>query len=134
MRIATLDRSARTLVGQAHSGTPGGVRRAGNVVTLDATLYDPATGRRMILSSDQPGLQFYTGNLLDGTTYGPAGKQYRQGDGLCLETPHFPDSPNRGNSPSTRLDRGQTYKTRTIHNFPPDASPSPNDRDPLRTH
>jgi aldose 1-epimerase len=100
------------------------VNQTGSAVTLGATLYDPATGRRMTLSSDQPGLQFYTGNFLDGTTYGPAGKQYRQGDGLCLETQHFPDSPNRGNFPSTRLDPGQTYKTVTIHKFSTDASSS----------
>jgi aldose 1-epimerase len=98
------------------------VNQTGGAVTLDATLYDPASGRVMDISSDQPGLQFYTGNFLDGTTYGAAGKQYRQGDGLCLETQHMPDSPNHTNFPSTRLDPGKTYKTVTIHKFSTDGS------------
>jgi aldose 1-epimerase len=98
------------------------VNQTGNAVTLHATLYDSASGRMMAISSDQPGLQFYTGNFLDGTTYGAGGKQYRQGDGLCLETQHLPDSPNHANFPSTQLDPGQTYKTLTIHKFSADAS------------
>ncbi len=98
------------------------VNQNGNALTVDATLYDPSTGRSMTISSDQPGLQFYTGNFLDGTTSGPAGKQYRQGDGLCLEPQHLPDSPNHPNFPSTRLDPGQTYKALTVHKFSTDAS------------
>ena len=87
-----------------------------------AVLYDPSTGRRLVISSDQPGLQFYTGNFLDGSTYGTSGREYRQGDGLCLEPQHFPDSPNKPDFPSTRLDVGQTYHTVTIHKFSTDAS------------
>jgi len=93
----------------------------GSVVEA-AVLYDPDTGRGMTISSDQPGLQFYTGNFLDGSTYGAAGKEYRQGDGLCLEPQHFPDSPNHDNFASTRLDPGQTYHTVTVHKFWTDAS------------
>ncbi|MEO8756651.1 MAG: aldose epimerase family protein [Devosia sp.] len=88
----------------------------------DAVLYDPGTGRIMSIDSDQPGLQFYTGNFLDGSTYGTSGHEYRQGDGLCLEPQHFPDSPNHPDFASTRLDPGATYKTVTIHKFWTDAS------------
>jgi aldose 1-epimerase len=91
-------------------------------VSEDAVLYDPASGRIMSIGSDQPGLQFYTGNFLDGSTYGTSGHEYRQGDGLCLEPQHFPDSPNKPAFASTRLDPGQTYHTVTVHKFWTDAS------------
>lgn len=94
---------------------------AGSVVPA-AVLYNGDTGRGMTISSDQPGLQFYTGNFLDGSTYGAAGKEYRQGDGLCLEPQHFPDSPNHDNFASTRLNPGDTYHTVTVHKFWTDAS------------
>jgi aldose 1-epimerase len=97
------------------NGTGGGM-------TMDARAYDPATGRSLEIWSDQPGLQFYTGNFLDSTTVGAAGKQYRQGDAYCLETQHFPDSPNHPDFPSTRLKPGETYKTTTVHKFGVDAS------------
>jgi aldose 1-epimerase len=58
-----------------------------------------------------------TGNFLDGRLYGASGRAYRQSDGLCLETQHFPDSPNKPNFPSTLLRPGQTYKTSTIYAF-----------------
>lgn len=86
-------------------------------VALHSALYDPSSGRTLEIWSDQPGLQLYTGNFLDGKTFGTAGKQYRQGDGIALETQHFPDSPNQDKFPSTRLDPGQTYKTVTTHRF-----------------
>jgi len=85
---------------------------------LAARLFDPASGRLLTISTDQPGLQFYSGNFLDGTLYGTSGRQYRQGDGLALETQHFPDSPNEvGNFPSTELDPGQTYDSMTTYQF-----------------
>lgn len=86
-------------------------------VALHTSLYDPSSGRTLEIWSDQPGLQLYTGNFLDGTTFGTASRQYRQGDGIALETQHFPDSPNQEKFPSTRLDPGQTYKTVTTHRF-----------------
>ena len=82
-----------------------------------ATLHDPHSGRTLKIATDQPGLQFYTGNFLDGTLTGTGGHTYRQGDALCLETQHFPDSPNHANFPSTVLRPGQTYRTSTIHTF-----------------
>jgi aldose 1-epimerase len=82
-----------------------------------AQLVDPSSGRVLTILTQEPGLQFYSGNFLDGTLYGTSGRQYRQGDGLALETQHFPDSPNKPAFPSTRLDPGQTYSTSTVYAF-----------------
>ncbi|WP_432175313.1 aldose epimerase family protein [Streptomyces sp. Tue6028] len=82
-----------------------------------ATLRDPSSGRTLSIASDQPGLQFYSGNFLDGTLVGTGGRVYRQGDALCLETQHFPDSPNQPSFPSTVLRPGRTYRTSTVHSF-----------------
>jgi len=82
-----------------------------------AQLFDPASGRLLTIQTDQPGIQFYSGNFLDGTLYGTSGRQYRQGDGLALETQHFPDSPNKPNFPSTVLRPGQTYDSTTVYQF-----------------
>jgi aldose 1-epimerase len=67
--------------------------------------------------TDQPGVQFYTGNFLDGTVTGKEGKVYSHRSGLCLETQHFPDSPNHPKFPSTELKPGQKYHTVTIYRF-----------------
>ncbi|MEV7241597.1 aldose epimerase family protein [Streptomyces sp. NPDC093248] len=82
-----------------------------------ATLRDPRSGRTLRIATDQPGLQFYSGNFLDGTLTGTGGRTYRQGDALCLETQHFPDSPNHAAFPSTVLRPGRTYRTTTVHTF-----------------
>src|SRR3954447_13019375 len=82
-----------------------------------ARLRDPASGRQLTMSTTEPGIQFYSGNFLDGTLYGTSGHQYRQGDGLALETQHFPDSPNHANFPSTVLRPGDTYKSATVLAF-----------------
>ena len=97
-------------------------RRPGDTTSLTeaATLTDPASGRVLTFYTDQPGIQFYSGNFLDGTLYGTSGRQYRQGDGLALETQHFPDSPNHPNFPSTLVRPGDTYKTTTVLNFSTD--------------
>jgi aldose 1-epimerase len=89
--------------------------RKGLVVA--ARLRDPSSGRQLTIATTEPGLQFYSGNFLDGTLYGTSGRQYRQGDGLALETQHYPDSPNHANFPSTVLRPGQTYKTSTVYAF-----------------
>jgi len=65
----------------------------------------------------EPGVQFYTGNFLDGTIKGKGGKVYQQRAGFCLETQHFPDSPNKPNFPSTILKPGQKYATTTVYKF-----------------
>jgi aldose 1-epimerase len=93
-------------------------RRPGDTSMLVAArLVDPSSGRELTISTTEPGLQFYSGNFLDGTLYGTSGHQYRQGDGLALETQHFPDSPNHSNFPSTVLRPGQKYHTTTVDKF-----------------
>ena len=82
-----------------------------------ARVRDPASGRVLEVLTDQPGLQFYSGNFLDGTVVGKGGTAYRQGDALCLETQHFPDSPNQPTFPSTVLRPGETYDTTTVFRF-----------------
>ncbi|MEU2564437.1 aldose epimerase family protein [Streptomyces longispororuber] len=82
-----------------------------------ATLRDPGSGRTLRIATTEPGVQFYSGNFLDGTLTGPSGRTYRQGDGLCLETQHFPDSPNQPAFPSTVLRPGEVYTSTTVHRF-----------------
>jgi aldose 1-epimerase len=86
-------------------------------LNLAAQLVDPSSGRELTISTTEPGIQFYSGNFLDGTLYGTSGRQYRQGDGLALETQHFPDSPNKANFPSTRIDQTHPYATTTVYSF-----------------
>ena len=82
-----------------------------------ATVYDPASGRTLEVTTDQPGVQFYTGNFLDGTLTGHNGTAYGKHAGFCLETQHFPDSPNQPKFPTTELKPGQTYHTTTEYKF-----------------
>jgi aldose 1-epimerase len=93
------------------------LNRSGSGLQVAARLRDPSSGRQLTISTTEPGLQFYSGNFLDGTLYGTSGHQYREGDGLALETQHFPDSPNHPNFPSTVLRPGQTYATHTVYAF-----------------
>jgi aldose 1-epimerase len=85
--------------------------------SLAAEVNDPKSGRTLSVSTDQPGVQFYTGNFLDGTLTGKGGVAYNQYSGFCLETQHFPDSPHHDNFPSTVLAPGQTFKTSTVYAF-----------------
>ncbi|MDO7854484.1 aldose epimerase family protein [Hymenobacter sp. CA1UV-4] len=82
-----------------------------------ATVYDPATGRTLEVTTDQPGIQFYTGNFLDGTLKGKGGTVYGKHAGFCLETQHFPDSPNQPKFPSTELKPGETYHSVSTYKF-----------------
>ena len=84
---------------------------------LAATLYEPVSGRLMEVWTEEPGLQFYSGNSLNGTLIGKGGHVYQRRGGLCLETQHFPDSPNQENFPSVTLIPGEVYKTRTVYRF-----------------
>lgn len=77
---------------------------------LAARVEDPHSGRVLELLTTAPGVQFYSGNFLDGSVTGKGGRSYRQGDGLCLEPQTFPDSPNQPGFPSPRLDPGETYR------------------------
>jgi aldose 1-epimerase len=91
--------------------------RKGSGLELAARVVEPRSGRVLEVITDQPGIQFYSGNFLDGTLVGTSGRMYRQGDGFALETQHYPDSPNHPNFPSTVLRPGETYKTTTIYKF-----------------
>jgi aldose 1-epimerase len=84
---------------------------------VDASVYDPKSGRLMEVITDQPGVQFYCGNFLDGSKIGHGGKPYIYRSGLCLETGHYPDSPNHPDFPSTVLNPGETFKSQTIYRF-----------------
>lgn len=86
-------------------------------MTKAAEVYEPTTGRVMEIRTKEPGIQFYSGNFLDGTITGKGGKVYELHYGLCLETQHYPDSPNKSQWPSTVLRPGETYETTTIHTF-----------------
>lgn len=86
-------------------------------MALAARLEHAGSGRVMEVFTTEPGVQFYSGNFLDGTLVGRAGAVVRQGDGLCLETQHFPDSPNQPDFPSTVLRLGERFSSRTLHRF-----------------
>lgn len=87
------------------------------LMTLAATVYDPTTGRFLEVFTEEPGIQFYCGNFLAGNLKGKAGKPYVYRGGFCLETQHYPDSPNQADFPNTILHPGETYRTRTIYQF-----------------
>lgn len=84
---------------------------------LAARLHEPVSGRTMEVLTTEPGLQFYSGNFLDGSLIGKKNDLYEKHDGLCLETQHFPDSPNHKNFPSTLLHSGETFHSHTIYRF-----------------
>ncbi len=86
-------------------------------LTHAARLEDPASGRTLDVSTTEPGVQFYTGNFLDGTITGKSGRIYKRRYGLCLETQHFPDSPNHATFPSTILRPGERYQSKTVFAF-----------------
>jgi aldose 1-epimerase len=84
---------------------------------LAAEAYDPQSGRVLDVLTSEPGVQFYTGNFLDGTVTGKEGKVYKRRYAFCLETQHFPDSPNHPDFPSTELKPGKQYRTTTVFRF-----------------
>lgn len=84
---------------------------------LAARVTEPTTGRVMEVWTDQPGLQFYAGNFLDGTITGKDGKVYQRRTGFCMEPQHYPDSPNKPNFPSTVLNPGDTYHCTIVYKF-----------------
>ena len=85
--------------------------------SMAAQLYDPRTGRQVEILTTQPGVQFYSGNFLDGSIKGKGGKIYQKHWGLCLETQHFPDSPNQGAFPNTILKPGEKFSEKTVYRF-----------------
>ncbi len=84
---------------------------------LAARVHEPTSGRIMEVFTTEPGVQFYSGNFLDGSITGKGGVAYQHRAGFCLETQHYPDSPNQDHFPSTVLNPGETYRTTTVHKF-----------------
>jgi aldose 1-epimerase len=93
------------------------LNKEGIELSLAAEVYEATTGRVMTIHTTEPAIQFYTGNFLDGTITGKGDKVYKQRYGLCLETQHSPDSPNKPDWPTTILRPGETYKSTTVHTF-----------------
>jgi len=89
----------------------------GKKVIVAAEAYEPTTGRVLEVLTDQPGIQFYTGNFLDGSVTGTDGKVYKKRYAFCLETQHYPDSPNHPEFPTTELKPGQTFRSTTVYRF-----------------
>ena len=89
----------------------------GKKVIVAAEAYEPTTGRVLEVLTDQPGIQFYTGNFLDGSVTGTDGKVYKKRYAFCLETQHYPDSPNHPKFPTTELKPGQTFRSTTVYRF-----------------
>jgi aldose 1-epimerase len=92
-------------------------KKSPSSLSLAARAYDAQSGRVLEVSTTEPGMQFYTGNFLNGTVHGKAGKVYGYRSAFCLETQHFPDSPNHKDFPSTVLKPGQTFHSTSIYNF-----------------
>ena len=88
-----------------------------NKEEVDASVYEPVSGRLLEVITDQPGLQLYTGNFLDGSQTGHGGKVFKYRSGLCLESGHYPDSPNHPDFPTTVLNPGETFVSITIYRF-----------------
>ena len=86
-------------------------------LTVAAEIRDHASGRTMTISTTEPGIQLYTANYLDGTVTGKGGKTYKKNSAFCLETQHYPDSPNEPDFPTTVLRPGQTFRSTTVHRF-----------------
>jgi len=93
------------------------LERTGKDLEPVASVYEPTTGRFMEVLTTEPGLQFYAGNFLDGTNIGKGGIAYQHRTGFCLETQHFPDSPNHPEFPTTELKPGATYTQTTVYRF-----------------
>jgi len=82
-----------------------------------ATIFEPRSGRTLAVQTTEPGMQLYTGNFLDGTLAGKRGQSYGKRSGFCVETQHFPDSPNQPSFPTTLLRSGEQYASTTIFTF-----------------
>ena len=95
---------------------------SGDALRQAACAFEPRSGRILNVLTDAPGLQFYTGNGLNGALVGPDGRAYRQSDGFCFETQQFPDAPNQRGFPSAVLWPGERFRSTTIFRFSTDAA------------
>jgi len=107
-------RDPQMVIGRGYDHNMVLTGKAGGAPRLAARLADRKSGRVLEILSDQPGIQFYSGNFIDGTMTGKSGKIYRQGDGIALEPQHFPDAPNKPAFAPVRLDPGQTYSNTMV--------------------
>jgi len=113
-RIDADDPQIKNAGGYDHNWVLNG---ASGTLRSAARVEDPSSGRTLDVATTEPGLQFYSGNFLDGTLTGKGGRVYQKRAALCLETQHFPDSPNHPNFPSTVLRPGDTYRSKTVFTF-----------------
>jgi aldose 1-epimerase len=113
-RISSDDEQLRRGRGYDHNWV---LDSGGGKLSEAAELYDASSGRVLKVLTDQPGIQFYSGNFLDGSVAGKGGRRYELRSALCLETQHFPDSPNHPDFPTTELKPGQQYHTVTVYRF-----------------
>lgn len=114
--INKVDTQLKFGAGYDHNWVLSGEKEASGL-RLAATVYEAASGRFMEVFTEEPGVQFYSGNFLDGRLTGKSGGVYESRGGFCLETQHYPDSPNQPNFPSTLLKPGEVYKTKTVYRF-----------------
>ncbi len=118
-----LDFTVTRLIGSGIAGVPGGydhnyiLRAAGGAPALAARLFDPSSRRMMAVFTTEPAVQLYTANFLDGKVIGKGGKRYGRHGGLCLETQHYPDSPNHPGFPSIILEPGRKFSSLTVYAF-----------------
>jgi aldose 1-epimerase len=113
-RISDTDVQLKIAGGYDHNFV---LNRKGDGMAHAARVVEPVSGRTLDVSTTEPGIQFYTGNFLDGSITGKGGHVYRHRNGFCLETQHFPDSPNQKSFPSTILRPGSEYRSRTVYTF-----------------
>jgi aldose 1-epimerase len=123
VRVTAMDFNNSDAVGERIGKVKGGydhnyvLKKEPGTLAMAAQLFDPRTGRQVEILTTQPGVQFYSGNFLDGTITGKAGKVYLKHFGLCLETQHFPDSPNQPAFPNTILKPGEKFLEKTVYRF-----------------
>ncbi len=115
-RIREGDEQLRLAQGYDHNFV---LNRGDEGLVLAARVDHPASGRALEVRTTEPGVQFYTGNMLDGSAVGTSGRTYRQGDGFTLETQHYPDAPNQPSFPPTVLRPGEVFASHTAYAFPP---------------
>jgi aldose 1-epimerase len=113
-RIRVPDPQLRMGIGYNHNYV---LDRGPSGMALAARVREPTTGRTLEVFTTEPGIQFLTGNSLDGTAIGKGGRPYHRYYGFCLETQHFPDSPNQPNFPTTLLRPGEVYRSKTVFAF-----------------
>jgi aldose 1-epimerase len=113
-RIGVDDEQIRLGLGYDHNWV---LNKMDNSLGLAARVTEPVSGRVMEVFTQEPGIQFYSGNFLNGSNIGKGGTSYQYRWGFCLESQHFPDSPNNSQFPSTLLEPGRTYQTTTVYRF-----------------